>query len=261
MPDVERYGCVWKLNVNDEQVESNIRINMESGYPQIKLHAEQDIEIMLIAGGPSLNDFKDEIKANRANGMPMVTTNGSYQWALDNGMTPSAQVVLDAREFNKRFVEPVVDGCKYLLASQCHPSLLPGLPKDRTYIWHANFGDAHKEILDQHGPWVGTTGGSTVTLRSIFLLRQLGFKKIHIYGFDSCLIGPEHHAYSQPENDMTSVIPVKLNGREFMCHPWMASQGQEFIDMTKLLGDSVELAVYGDGLIAHIIKTGAQGVS
>jgi SAM-dependent methyltransferase len=250
-----------EINVPSDDIESNVRKNMDSGYPRTELHEEQDIEIMLIAGGPSLNDFKDEIKANRANGMPMVTTNGSYQWALDNGMTPSAQVILDAREFNKRFVEPVIDNCKYLVASQCHPSILPTLPKDRAFIWHAGIGDTHKNILDEYGDWVGTPGGSTVTLRSIALLRQLGFKKIHIYGFDSCLRESEHHAYSQPENNMKSVVPVEVGGKTFMCHPWMASQAQEFIDMTRMLGDSVELAVYGDGLISHIIKTGAQGVS
>ena len=128
-------------------------------------------------------------------------------------------------------------------------------------MWHATAGENHKDILDAYGDWLGTPGGSTVTLRAIALLRQLGFRKIHIYGFDSCLKESEHHAYAQAENDMEAVVPVELDGRAFRCHPWMASQAQEFIDMTRMFGDSIELAVHGDGLIAHIIKTGAQGVS
>jgi hypothetical protein len=37
----------------------------------------------------------------------------------------------------------------------------------------------------------------------------------------------------------------------------MTSQASEFRDLVRFLGDEVELAVYGDGLIAHIVATGA----
>jgi hypothetical protein len=44
----------------------------------------------------------------------------------------------------------------------------------------------------------------------------------------------------------------------FSCTPWMLSQAQEFRGLVGFLGDEVELAVHGDGLIAHMIKTGAE---
>ena len=84
---------------------------------------------------------------------------------------------------------------------------------------------------------------------------------MEIYGFDSCLADDgSHHAYAQPENDAEkSIVKVTCGGRVFRCTPWMASQAQEFIDqMQKLLVDEVELAVYGDGLIANILKTAAE---
>jgi len=37
----------------------------------------------------------------------------------------------------------------------------------------------------------------------------------------------------------------------------MVSQAQEFIDLIKMLGDEIELEVYG-GLLHHILKTGAS---
>jgi len=40
----------------------------------------------------------------------------------------------------------------------------------------------------------------------------------------------------------------------------MASQAQEFIDLTRLLGDEVQMRVHGKGLIAHIIQTAADQV-
>jgi len=88
---------------------------------------------------------------------------------------------------------------------------------------------------------------------------MLGFHNIHMYGFDSCLREDEHHAYAQPENDYgTHPIPVSVGGRIFYCDPWMFSQATEWMEMIGLFGDEISLDVKGDGLIAHIIKTGAE---
>ncbi len=94
-------------------------------------------------------------------------------------------------------------------------------------------------------------------LRILPLLRMLGYWKFEIYGFDSCLADGLHHAYKQPENDDERVINVTCGGRSFQCHPWMASQAQEFIDLMRKLADEIELVVHGDGLIRHIIETAA----
>jgi hypothetical protein len=194
----------------------------------------------------------------------LVTLNGAYNWALANGLTPSATVVVDGRAFNSRFVYPVIPECKYFIASQVDPSVLEGLPKDRTYLWHTNV-NVIKDILDaRYENWWNTPGGSTVFLRSIPLLRMLGFKRFHIFGVDSCMIetpdksGLIHHAYAQPENDDSVEIPVTCGNRVFKCMPWMVAQAQEFMDLIKFLGDEMELEVYGDGLLAHILKTGAH---
>jgi len=248
-----------KVNTDLEQVHKNIRKNAETEYQLIRPHPPQDTEIMLICGGPSLNDYTDEIIELRAKGMPIVTTNGTYNWAIANGMTPSMQLIIDGRKFNKRFLRPVVDDCKYVLASQCNPVLFKDLPLERTYIWHVNLADEVEDLLNElYDLWFACPGGSTVTLRGLCLLRMLGFHKIHVYGFDSCYREDEHHAYSQPENDYKAKpLPVSVGGKVFWCDPWMYSQAREFIQMVKMLGDEIELDVKGDGLIAHIIKTGA----
>jgi hypothetical protein len=85
----------------------------------------------------------------------------------------------------------------------------------------------------------------------------LGFPKFHIYGFDSCVM-EDHHSYAQPENDQDIFLKVNMGGREFTCAPWMISQAQEFKTLAHKLDDDAQLAVYGDGLIAHIIQTAAS---
>jgi 2-polyprenyl-3-methyl-5-hydroxy-6-metoxy-1,4-benzoquinol methylase len=249
------------LNAEESKARENVAFNIAQGWEQIHPFPTNDTEVMILGGGPSMLEYEKEIRHRRLDGMPLITLNGAYNWALDHGLTPSAQVIVDIRPFNARFTKPVVDGCKYFIGSQCDPSVLEGLPKDRTYLFHTMAGLV-KDLLDAHygGTWHAVPGGSTVLLRAIPLFRMLGFRRFHLYGADSCLMGDEHHAYAQREKDGAHVLPVVTNpgGRIFYCHPWMISQAQEWLDLIRLYGDVVELAVYGDGLLAHILNTGAS---
>ena len=250
-----------EVNTEIEAVKENIRENAKTDWQLVHPHPLQETEVMMLCGGPSLVDYTEEIQELRANGMPMITTNGTYNWALENGMVPSMQLIIDARAFNKRFVTPVVDHCKYILASQCHPETFEGLPIDRTFVWHvgSNDGDISDLLDDLYETWFPCPGGSTVTLRGLCLLRMLGFHKIHMYGFDSCYRDEKHHAYEQLENDYQNPksIPVSVGGKVFWCDPWMYCQAKEWMEMVRMFGDEIDLNVKGDGLIAHIIKTGA----
>lgn len=249
------------INVDEQTLKENIKTNLSKGFRVITPYEGQDIEVMLIGGGPSLNDFEDEIRAKRARGVPLITTNGAYNWAVQRELKPSAQIVVDGRAFNKRFLSPLTEGCKYLISSQCDPTLLDDLPSDRTFLWHAvSDQETIAWIRELQGEAVWPIpGGSTVMLRAIMLLQTLGFFKVHIYGMDSC-IRESHHAYEQSENDSDKEITVKVKTkeREFVCAPWMALQAKEFRQMADQLSDDVELAVYGDGLIATMIRETAE---
>ena len=261
---------IGALNIDESQVRANVIINAAAGWQQVMPHITVDDEVLILAGGPSLAEHAEQVKAMRAAGAKLVTLNGAYNWAIEQGLQPSAQIVVDARPFNARFTRPVVDGCKYLIASQCDPAVLEGLPRDRTYLWNTGAGVERDEAgTVKPGPiadaldasaaqWWLIPGGSTVMLRAIPLLRMLGYHRFHLFGFDSCLSGDAHHAYAQPENDSEVVIPVTVGGRVFRCHAWQVSQAQEFMDLVKHFGSEFELEVYGDGLINHILRTGAQ---
>ena len=246
------------VNTTDEEIKKNVEHNIKQDYLQVEPHPTNEIEVMIVGGGPSLPQHIEKIKQLRANGVKLITINNAYNWCLDNGLTPSAMVMVDARKFNARFTKPVVEECKYFIASQCNPSVFEGLPKDRTYLWHTQ-ADLLKDILDeQYKTWWSVPGGSTVLLRAIPLFRMLGFKRFHLFGCDSCLSEDDmHHAYEQEENDGQLVMPVNVSGKVFNCNPWMVSQAQEFINLIRTLGDEIELEVYG-GLLHHILDSGAS---
>jgi SAM-dependent methyltransferase len=254
-----------KLNVSDDEIYNNVLANLRLNLQEVCPHDTQDIEIMLLGGGPSLMDFETEIRRQRNDGMYAITTNGSYNWCLERNIKPSAQIVVDGREFNRRFVTPVIPNCRYLLCSQCHPMLVASTPPVQTLLWHAGAAPKVRDAIDAYVSESGTNrewypiyGGSTVMMRAIPLLRTLGFRKIHVYGFDSCLRGEEHHAYTQAENDGQTIVEVRVAGRKFYCTGWMWEQAYEFMELTKMIAEVVDLEVHGDGLIAHIIKTSAE---
>jgi hypothetical protein len=264
---VSRFASVTDLvprgavNTDTDEMQRNIVANLAAGYREVTPHDTNDIEVMLLAGGPSLEDYADEIIKRRAEGMPLITVNGAYHWAIGHGMKPSAQIIGDCREWNRRFVIPAVDGCRYLLNAACHPSVIKAAPSEQVLLWLAGDGDHVKEALKGFtGDHFPVHGGSTTMLRAIPLMRMLGYRKFHIYGWDSCLREEQHHAYAQPENDDPRITTVTVKGREFRCHPWMAVQAQEFVTITRMIADECELEVYGDGLISWIIKANAEEI-
>ena len=261
LPKVKLNG---KVNLTDEQAQENISINIRRGLPQLKGHVPSPDPIVLCAGGPSLKRYVKNIK-KRSERQMIVSVNGTHDFLLENDIRPALHVQLDGRPFMSRFVENAVDGCAYFIASHSDPSVFEALEGKRVYIFHTGYHKTAEEILDGYyrGNYHVCSGGSTVTLRTIWLLTVLGRFRQEIFGFDSCFLGKRHHAYPQEENDTDKMIPIipDLLGegnKKFWCAPWMVSQADEFQRMIGHVGGRFQLAVYGPGLIAHMLRTGAR---
>ena len=257
----------FRVNTDTETLVENARQNIKLNIQQIQRYPAQDSDTILLGGGPSLNDFEDEIIRKRAQGAKLITTNASYNWAIERGMKPSAALILDARPFNARFIRPVIDDCKYIVSPCCSPETLDGLPLDRTFFWCPHLDPEVTELLTEkygqvHEGWQPIAGGSTVMLRGLYLLKLLGLgvkNPVDVYGFDSCIMGA-HHAYEQKENDGQDEIKLtfnrdKENERIFMCQPWMVAQAKEFDMLHKTVLRDMDIRVHGDGLIAYLLQT------
>ena len=246
---------ICTINEDKDKIRDNIRKNIQRGLPQVQPYETQWEKIVCLAlGGPTLKETFPNLLEKRHDGIPVITVNGSYKYCIDNGLEPSAMIMLDSREFNSRFVKPLRKDCKYFISSQCHPSVFDVLEDYQVWIWHVA-GDENYDLLqEQYGEeYFPVMGGATIALRAVHLLRMLGFHKFEMFGFDSCVIG-EHHAYEQPENDDEGVIDVTVSGKEFRCTAAHYHQAKEFVDMISKTGEHYDLAVHGNGLISHIIK-------
>lgn len=252
---------VGELNIEEEQIRTNVRANLDGGWKQVRPHEPNEFEAMILGGGPSLNGQLDSIKRLRAEGVKLITLNGAYNWAIERGLLVSATCVVDARPFNARFTHPVQDQTLYLIGSQCDPAVLEGLPKERTWLWHTT-AETIRDILEEKCPdeWFGVPGGCTVLLRAIPLLRMLGYRKFHLFGCDSCVTedaDKTHHAYAQPENDGAPLFPAVVGERVFTCTAWQIAQAQEFISLIRVMGNMFDLEVHGGGLLSWILQHGA----
>jgi SAM-dependent methyltransferase len=268
-------------NTELEAIHDHMRDNAEFGFPNIRAYEEQkDVEVVLLAGGPSLNSAEtmqklDEFKRRRDEGesIHFVTMNGSHKWAFDEGYWPVTQFMIDARAFNARFVQPIGPENKYIISSQCHPDILKSLHEqehEQTYLWQVNITHYTIPLIEElwgkmYEDWFPCPGGSSVMLRVLPQLQQMGFRKIHVFGFDSCEMDEEHHAYPQKENAVHpgAIIDItpEIEGatpKTFRVHPWMLAQAKEFIDMKETILRHLDITVYGDGLIAYLLEHGAD---
>ena len=259
------------LNTATEKLRANIAVNIRRRLPQLAVHTPQDREMCIVAGGPSLNDTWDDLQVLIAGGAGVLAVNGAYGYMVDRGFSPPLMALMDAREWNKRFVENPQTNTKFFIASQCDPAVFDALADNEVFIWHAPIpimdGENPDEWLEGRAlyrdyyfsdkNYLIAPGGVTCTAKTIMLTYWLGFRKIHMFGFDSCWMDGKDHAYDQPEN-CDKNIKFRLAERWFNCAPWMAYQADSFFKMVPHLPDNLELQVHGDGLIAYGLEHSAE---
>lgn len=258
------------INTDDARLAANVAHSIRLGHPQLRPQPTQTDRVCLVGGGPSLADTEQELIDLYFAGAKVVTVNGAYHWCVERNIRPSAQIVLDARPENARFVSPAIPQCRYMVASQCAPetwAALDGRPD--VWIWHAAAQDNEtlRPILDAYylGQWMPTPGGTTVVMRALSILRALGFLRFDLFGVDSCFLHGAHHAYDQPENagDRPIAFTVAPTGhpemaRTFHCAPWHIKQLECFLQMIRINGDQFVLHVHGDGLLAFALTASAD---
>jgi Protein of unknown function DUF115 len=271
-PDkLHELDLISSCNTTDQLIIKQTSENIRRGLPQAKpCPPIVQHKAVLVCGGPSLNlpEVQQKLVQEYWRGGVIFCVNASYDWCIERNIRPSGMIMIDAREFNSRFVEKNVECCKYFLASQCHPKTFDLCADRETYIWHAlSAGDTELKLLDEyywqsHAP---VTLGTSVGIRAISLLRMIGFLNIDIFGLDSCWVDDNHHAYKQSENDYDGLIAVWLRpeGRDdlaqrFLCSPWHCKQAMDFQALMRERSDMFQLNVHGPGLIAEIMRTGAQ---
>ena len=232
-------------NVSLEVIRANSRSSAERGLPPLTSKEAHGATVCIVGGGPSLAESVDELRRRRKGGAKIWALNGTHDWLTKRGLAPDAHVVLDARPENERFVRNNLYGTTYYVASQCHPKVYNTLRGCNVIRFD----------LDKLGDC-----GTTVGTHAICIAFVEGYRKIHLFGFDSSYRASEGHAYEQGMNSRERIVDVEVGGQQFKAAPWMAQQAKDFVSLARdLVPAGVEIIVHGDGLIPYVARLLMQG--
>lgn len=242
-------------NTASEMILSQVHENSRRDLPWLAPHDVHDGHAVMVGGGASLKNDLDGIRARAAHGQTIFALNGAANFLKENGIVPDYQLVLDARPENVRLVKPR-SATKYLLGSQVHPSLLDELTDCDVTLFHWG----QEGILEQlpKGKKFCVLGGSYVLGPiAICAATALGFRQIHLYGYDSSDADDgAAHAYEQQQTEGEAKrLDVIVSGRKFRCSYAMFKQAEEFPAFAQMLADNgCVLTVHGDGLLPTVAR-------
>lgn len=242
-------------NTRSAKLAQNVVENAQCG-EWLDYAKPHDAHAVIVGGGTSLLRTFAEMAWRESIGQTIWALNGSAKWLRANGIAPHFHVIVDARPTNVEFVLDPHLGTHYLIASQCDPAVLRALEGMRVTVWHSA-AEGISEVLktEKTRPVHLIGGGTTVGMQAMVLAHVLGFRKIHLYGFDSS-VSDTHHAYTQPQNDADTIVDVLTSdGAKFRAAPWMVEQAREFCALAPELADGGSIiTVSGDGLLPHLAR-------
>lgn len=252
------------VNVTQEQIKANVLASSARGLPWFTGRPEHGGTIAICGGGPSLADSVADIRKRQRRGATILAVNNTLGFLQERGVKPDVHVMLDARPENAAFVAEPPEGTRYMIASQCDPSVFDALAEREVVLWHSmsdSLLDLYEDVAARFGdpthPLVPVPGGGTVGVRSMMLAWSAGYRKIHIYGMDGSYSNGSHHAYPQSLNDADDTLEVRLGngGKIYRCARWMARQAHEFADCYRTLRENgVQIWVHGSGLIPDMAR-------
>jgi hypothetical protein len=228
---------------------SVIAINSARIKGRIKLAKEKtcDDPVAVVAFGPSLQETWRQVKDFKI----VFTCSGAHRFLLDHGIVPTYHVDSDPRAYKADILGEPSDAVEYLISSICHPTYFDKLElyRAKVKLWHMLF--LEPEIFQYYPKleWI-MTGGHTVGPRTIKLARMMGFRNLHMFGFDGSTGAGKTHADYHP-NPPEDLAWIQTETGHYRTNPnWEDHAKILFQDLDRI-GD-LSYSFYGNGLIQEM---------
>lgn len=224
----------------DSEIVPRIRENCARYSARVRQLPAHEGAAVLVGGGPSMRDKISAIRKRQEHGQTIFALNGAAGFLNDNGITPEYQVLLDPQPFLKDYF---AGAREYLIASQCHPDVLAASPSE-PILWHvATEGREEATPLHPDGDCL-VGGGYSVGLCAMCLVYAMGYRKLHLYGYDSSVTELGDHAYPCPIQGVDQIFDAATNivatvgGKRFQTTLQLAKQAQTFLKVSDDLIDA-----------------------
>jgi len=188
-----------------------------------------DKRAMIIGGGASLEQSLDEIRGSEKQ-MTLFAA-GSAAQVLERHHVP-----MDVHVLMEEGTVAATPPQRYY-ASTCVPELF-AQPDGNITLWN---------------PDEASLTASTTGLCALRIAFALGYRTLHLVGFDGCYESEERRSEEERISDIT------IDGRTFAVTPWMISQVREFALLADaMVREGAVITVHGDGLIPFLSRKLAQ---
>jgi uncharacterized Rossmann fold enzyme len=231
-------------NTHADVVDANITANSRLDVPWLYASEPHDRTAIICGGGPSLIDTLPEIAW--MDGV-VFGLNGASGLLSKHQVYPMYQIIIDAQEITSSLVDQ--DAALRLYASHVHPETA----KYADEFFHLNF-DGVEDLLPPEkvaeGGYTLCGGGVSVGITAMVVAFAMGYRKLHLFGFDSSNRAGATHAYSQHWNADIPTIDVRWGAKTYNASMPMKLQAEAFQRYaSQLREEGVEITVHGDGLL------------
>lgn len=235
-------------NTPEDVANKNISENSAKDLPWLMASKAHDGVAILCGGGASIKRSVGDITRLKNAGGKLFGLNGAAKWLVKEGFEVDYQAILDAKQESSTLIEPNVK--EHLFASQCHPDTIDAASPT---LFHMN-NIGMEELLPpekvKQGGYVLIGGGVCVGITAMVLAYAMGYREIHLFGYDSCNEDGATHAYPQDMNLFIPTVDVEWGDKTYSASMPMKIQAEAFPRFAaELQRAGCTLELYGEGLL------------
>lgn len=249
-------------NTPDDQLADNIKANGALDRRWLEYSEPHDRIAVVVGGGPSVEDDLELIRDHYFGNATIFAINGASKWLGERGINPDWQVTCDAQLRTADLVDTEY-ALGHLFGSQVHPDTMHAVLDP--IVWHLEIGDVEQHLPPERvkrGGYVLVGGGASSGNSACCIAYCMGYRNIHVFGFDSSNRDGATHAYAQPMNEGIPNIPVTWAGKQYDCSVAMRAQAEKFqITASELERLGCKVTVHGTGLLPDMWRTPVKDLS
>lgn len=239
-----RAKCVYE----DDQLLDHLKSAVARDIPHFSPSPQNDHEIALIGSAPSIKGQVETIRKLRSDGVYIMAIKAAHDFLIEHDIIPHLAIMVDPQPHIIKCFKHKHPEVFYLIASQCNPEVFDYFKDCKSVLWHLLTGkEGEKEVFNGE---IALGGGSTSGMRAMTLAWAMGFRKFHMFGYDSSLSDKELKIDGTTFEHEPMVLWI--DGKQFLTNPAMAAQTTEFEKVMNSFKGQIQVRLYGEGAIPWV---------